>query len=85
MLQRRSRKCTLKRYFVAVISTTPEFRVVKDFPEAIIELCRYLNVRPEEVMQIGDHRYLDYEVPKEAGLRAFYLDREMKFKDDRKI
>ncbi len=28
------------------------------------------------MIHIGDHRYFDYEVPKEAGLSALYLDRD---------
>ncbi len=67
---------SLKHHFREILSVTSKFKKVKDFPETFYDLCRYLNAEPEEVMHIGDHRYFDYEVPKEAGLFALYLDRD---------
>lgn len=66
----------IEHHFAALFSTTSDFKKVKGSPEAYLDLCSRLGARPEEVVHIGDHRYFDYEVPMEAGLRAFYLDRE---------
>lgn len=65
-----------RHHFREILSVTSKFGKVKDFPETFFDLCKYLNAEPEEVMHIGDHRYFDYEVPKEAGLSALYLDRD---------
>jgi len=67
---------SLKHHFREILSVTSKFKKVKDFPETFFDLCRYFDTKPEEVMHIGDHRYFDYEVPKEAGLSALYLDRD---------
>lgn len=67
---------SLKHYFREILSVTSKFKKVKDFPETFFDLCRYFDAKPEEVVHIGDHRYFDYEVPKEAGLSALYLDRD---------
>ena len=66
----------LKHYFREVLSTTSLFKKVKDYPGTFVDLCDHLGAEPNEVLHLGDHRYFDYEVPKEAGLRALYLDRE---------
>ena len=67
---------SLKHHFREILSVTSKFGKVKDFPETFFDLCRHLGAKPEEVIHIGDHRYFDYEVPKEAGLSALYLDRD---------
>jgi HAD superfamily hydrolase (TIGR01549 family) len=66
----------IKHYFKEVFSITSDFEKVKNFPEAYLDMCNYLDVRPEEVIHIGDHRHYDYEVARKAGLNALYLDRE---------
>jgi HAD superfamily hydrolase (TIGR01549 family) len=66
----------LRHHFREILSVTSVFGKVKDYPETFLDLCKYLGAKPEEVVHIGDHRYFDYEVPKEAGLSALYLDRE---------
>lgn len=66
----------LRHHFREILSVTSTFGKVKDYPETFLDLCRHLGAKPEEVIHIGDHRYFDYEVPKEAGLSALYLDRD---------
>jgi len=66
---------SLAGYFKATFSTTGDFGMVKS-PEAYRKLCLHLQVRPEEVLHVGDNRSFDYQMAKEAGLRALYLDRE---------
>jgi len=67
---------SLKHQFREILSVTSKFKKVKNIPETFLDLCNYLGAKPEEVMHIGDHRCFDYEVPKEAGLSALYLDRD---------
>lgn len=35
-----------------------------------------LNVRPYEMLHVGDDREFDFESPKKIGIKSFYLDRE---------
>ena len=65
----------IRHYFAAVFSITTDFEKVKSNPLAYHDLCSHMGARPDEVLHIGDHRFYDYEVPIEAGLKALYLDR----------
>ena len=40
-----------------------------------LALCSSLTIKPGELIHIGDHYEFDYLVPREIGIRAFYLDR----------
>ena len=40
-----------------------------------LALCSSLAIKPGELIHIGDHYEFDYLVPREIGIRAFYLDR----------
>ncbi|RLC97302.1 MAG: HAD family hydrolase [Chloroflexi bacterium] len=65
----------LKGYFTRVFSSTSDFGMVKKTPDVYLEVCRALGVQPEEMVHVGDHRYFDFVVPGQLGIRAFYLDR----------
>jgi len=40
--------------------------------------CQKLGLRAEELIHVGDHWKFDYLIPRQAGVRAFYLDRSGK-------
>ncbi len=65
----------LKGYFKAIFSSTSDFNEVKKTADFYEKICSILRVKPEEVVHVGDHRDFDYNVPKECGITAFYLDR----------
>ncbi len=65
----------LDRYFDRIFSATSDFRVVKKTGQFYEQVCQLLNVAPHEVVHVGDHYEFDYLVPRQLGIRAYYLDR----------
>jgi putative hydrolase of the HAD superfamily len=65
-------------YFERIFSATSDLRSVKKSSDVYREVCKMMNVRPIEVLHIGDHYTYDYESPLEAGLDALFLDRSGK-------
>lgn len=65
-----------KDYFHEVFSATSDFHDVKKSPHIYGAICKELDVKPFEVLHIGDHYNYDYESPLQAGLDALFLDRK---------
>jgi len=40
-------------------------------------VCGILDVKPQEVVHIGDHWIFDFVNPRKIGMNAYYLDRNM--------
>jgi HAD superfamily hydrolase (TIGR01493 family) len=72
----------LKSYFTSVFSSTSDFGEVKKTPQVYLKVCQLVNVEPEEVAHVGDHRTFDCQVPQQVGIKAFYLDRAGKERGD---
>ena len=72
----------LKGYFRQIFSSTSDFNEVKKTPEVYLKVCHTLQIKPEEMAHIGDHRLFDFVVPRELGIRAFYLNRAGEEKGD---
>jgi len=68
----------LSGYFTKIFSSTSDFGEVKKTPEVYLKICYNLGIKPEEMAHVGDHRLFDFIVPKEMGIRAYYLDRDEK-------
>ncbi|MBU7025603.1 MAG: HAD family hydrolase [Theionarchaea archaeon] len=66
---------TIEIYFDHIFSATSDFKRVGKYEEFYREVCRQLNVHPGEVAHVGDHYTFDYEVPRQLGIHAFFLDR----------
>ena len=66
---------SIKDCFDRIFSVTSDFGVVKKKGDVYKEICKILNIKPEEMVHIGDHYKFDYQVPREIGIRAYYLDR----------
>lgn len=64
----------VKDHFKDVFSCISDYRLLKS-PEFYITVCRMLQVKPHEVVHVGDNWEGDYLAPRQAGIRAFYLDR----------
>lgn len=62
-------------HFEAVISTISDYRELKS-PDFYRRVCSNLGVQPSEMVHVGDNRQYDFDSPREAGLRAFHLDRK---------
>lgn len=63
-------------YFTHVFSTTSDFRKVKKLPEIYLEICKKLDIEPNEMIHVGDDYEFDYESPMKVGIKSFFLDRE---------
>jgi putative hydrolase of the HAD superfamily len=72
----------LYKYFQYTFSSTTDFGLVRKTPEFYEYICEILEIKPQEMVHVGDHERFDYLVPKEFGIRAFYLDRSGKRKGD---
>lgn len=69
-----------EHHFSSIFSSTSDFQQVKT-AEFYRNMCRRLQVEPEQVVHVGDHLQFDCLEPASIGIRAFYLDREGKSGD----
>jgi putative hydrolase of the HAD superfamily len=70
----------LEGYFVRVFSTVSDYGQIKT-PQFFLEVCRQMSISPQEMAHVGDLWEQDFVVPREAGLKAFHLDRRGERKD----
>lgn len=66
----------LIRYFSHMFSSTTDSNMVKKDPLFFKYIANNLDVRPDEIIHVGDNEIYDYESPRKAGLLAFYLCRD---------
>ena len=64
----------LKKYFKFSFSALSDFKELKN-SEIYSKISKTLNVRPEQILHIGDHWEFDYLAAQKAGMNAVYLDR----------
>ena len=69
------RKCSLEKYFDQTFSAASLLEVVKT-AEFYRSICAALNLKPGNLIHIGDHYQIDYLTPRQVGLDAYYLDRD---------
>ena len=68
----------LKGYFSRMFSATSDFGLVKKTGKFYLSIMKVLGVSPEGMVHVGDNWVFDYLAAREAGIRAFFLDREGK-------
>ena len=66
----------LTDYFDLVFSATSDFGLVKKSPKFYQRICELLEVRPHELIHVGDHWEFDYQIPRGMGIAAFHLSRK---------
>lgn len=66
----------LIRYFEHVFSTTSDFNQVKKTKNLYEKILSILDAIPSEVIHVGDDWHFDFEIPRKAGIRSFFLDRK---------
>jgi putative hydrolase of the HAD superfamily len=76
------RAAGLTGYFDRVLSSTSDFQEVKKTPEFYSKVCHTLQVKPEQIIHVGDHRLFDFTAPRKLGIEAYYLDRNGNEKGD---
>jgi len=70
----------IERYFARVFSSVSDYAQIKT-PEFFLEVCRQMSVSPQEMAHVGDLWEQDFLAAKEAGIKAFHIDRMGKRKD----
>jgi len=69
------RKCNLEKYFDQMFSAASFLQVVKNV-RFYRSICAALNLKPDNLIHIGDHYQMDYLIPRQVGIDAYYLDRD---------
>ena len=69
----------LDKYFTKIYSTPSDFRSSKT-KEIYEKILKDLNLKPEELIHIGDDKEFDFDVPKKLGIKCFLIDRKRKHK-----
>jgi len=64
----------LEKYFKFNFSALSDFKELKN-SKIYSEISTTLNVRPEQILHIGDHWEFDYLAAQKSGMNAIYLDR----------
>jgi putative hydrolase of the HAD superfamily len=65
-----------KKYFKHVFSCVSDFNIPRKNIEFYKLICKRLNIKPFEMIHIGDDEEVDYQIPIQIGINAFYLDRK---------
>jgi putative hydrolase of the HAD superfamily len=70
------RQAKLNDYFDKVFSSTSDFHTVKKVTDFYAMICKKLNISPQEMIHVGDHKEFDYLSPQKLGITSYYLDRK---------
>jgi len=65
-------------YFDRMFSATSDFGLVKKTGEFYSDILKAVSASPAEVVHVGDNWVFDYLAAREAGIKAFFLDRDGK-------
>jgi len=61
-------------YFTHVFSSTSQYKQLKT-SGFYLQMCEEMNIKPGQVIHVGDNWQFDFLNPKQIGIHAFYLDR----------
>jgi HAD superfamily hydrolase (TIGR01493 family) len=62
-----------RHYFSHIISATTDYKMVKKEEKFYKSLCESLQIKPSEVVHVGDHPVFDYDTPSGLGIESYYL------------
>lgn len=65
----------IEPYFAKVFSSISDYKQLKT-SEFYLQICQSMEVRPEQILHIGDNWQFDFLAPREIGINSFYLDRQ---------
>jgi GMP/IMP 5'-nucleotidase len=68
-------KTGLGPFFERVFSSTSDFGLIKKTVDVFRRVCEICDVSPGEMVHVGDDQVFDFQVPRELGASAFFLDR----------
>ncbi|RLF52777.1 MAG: HAD family hydrolase [Thermoplasmata archaeon] len=66
----------LKKYFSHVFSAVSNFKKTKKDKEIYELVCKEMGIDKNQLIHVGDNYEFDYLAAKQAGIKAFYLDRK---------
>ena len=68
-------KTNLRSFFSHIFSATSDTNMVKKDPLFYQMICDKMNIAPQQMVHIGDHKGSDFDSPKQIGIFSFFLDR----------
>ena len=68
----------LKQFFKHAYSAPSNFRTAKKNVKMFLEILKEIELKPEELMHVGDDHNEDYLIPNTRGIHAFHLLRGRK-------
>ncbi len=66
----------LTEYFHRIFSATSDFKQVKNTETLYQRVLEILDIKPSEMIHIGDDWHFDYLTPGRAGIKCYFLDRK---------
>ncbi len=64
----------IKPYFARIFSSVSHYRQLKS-PDFYLRICEEMDVKPSQVIHVGDNWQFDFLNARQAGMTAFYIDR----------
>lgn len=68
-------KVNIKKYFVRIFSVIDDFNVTKRDEGVYRQLLKRMNLKPKDLIHVGDDYEFDYRIPKRIGIKAILIDR----------
>ena len=69
----------IEPYFTRIFSSLTDYKQLKT-SEFYLKMCQTMEIKPEQVVHVGDNWQFDFVAPSEVGIQAFYLDRKRQMK-----
>ncbi len=66
----------LKKYFSRIFSAVSNFKKTKKDKEIYELVCKEMGIDKDKLIHVGDNYEFDYLAARQAGIKAFYLDRK---------
>ena len=66
----------LKNKFKKIFSSVSDFGKIKKDGDVYKKICKFLKIECNNMIHVGDNLEFDYMAAKQAGIKAFYLDRK---------
>jgi HAD superfamily hydrolase (TIGR01549 family) len=66
----------LHKYFEKIFSSTSDFHTIKKVTDFYAMICKKMDISPQEIIHVGDHKEFDFLSPQKLGITSYYLDRK---------
>ncbi|NIM45132.1 MAG: HAD-IA family hydrolase [Nitrososphaeria archaeon] len=63
-------------YFKNIFSSTSDFGQVKKTTDFYVKVSNILGIPPQRIAHVGDNWIFDFVIPREIGIKSFYLNRK---------